>query len=193
MLFLPYLVALKQHYSGILLDPSGVSPVDVSIKNPQKGFKDLNYPGIGLEYVTFVLNRDRIPENKRVANVSDTEAIVRKPLEPVDYLIYVHTFVQDSQAQDVALQQKVLEKTPYYFAVNVELFDGTYNCEIYREDIDNIVIEGMDKEIHNAYSLKVWGWLDTDPTGTTRKLVTQYPELRSVVGFDLTELPIPPI
>lgn len=192
MMYLPYLAALKQHYTGMQLSPSGEA-VDVKIKSPKHGFTELKYPGIGLEYVTSSLNRNRISAEKRTSNQPNNTTVVRKPLEPMDFMIYVHTFVQDSQDMDDALQSLVFEKTPYYFAVDVTLADGDYNCEIYREDIDRVVIEGMDREIHQVYTLHVWGWVDIDPRGTTAKLVTQYPELRSVVGLDLSELPIPPV
>jgi hypothetical protein len=193
MMYLPYLSALKTRYTGITLSPSG-DVVGVAIKNPQKGFTELKYPGIGIEYVTGSANRNRITTSRRVAkNLTDNTAIVREQLEPIDFMIYVHTFVQDSQAMDDLLQAYVLQRTPYYFAVNVVLADGTYNCEIQREDFDTVVIEGMDREIHQVYTLHVWGWIDPDPIGTARKLVSADPELRSMVGLDLTEIPVPPV
>jgi len=193
MMYLPYLAALKNRYTGITLSPSG-DTVKVAIKNPQKGFTTLDYPGIGIEYVTGSANRNRLTTNKRVIkNLQNNTAIVREQLEPIDFMIYVHTFVQDSQAMDDLLQAYVLQRTPYYFAITVDLADASYNCEIQREGFDTVVIEGMDREIHQVYTLHVWGWIDPDPVGTTKKLVSADPELRSMVGLDLSELPVPPV
>lgn len=172
-MYLPYLKSLKAHYSGILLgNQSNPTPVNCRIKMPQKGFADLQYPGIGIEYVTFVRNRERVNQ-RRVVRDNATESIVRPPLEPLDFLFFIHVFSQDNMAMDGLLQQAFMEKTPFYFALNVELFDGTYNCEIYAEEPERVSIEGMDREAHMVYPLKLWGWVDPNPAGTRTKIVTQ--------------------
>lgn len=174
-MYLPYLKALKTYYSGIVLGnlSSPLATVDCRIKSPQKGFADASYPAVGIEYVTFVRDRNRV-NTRRVENLSNgSEAIVRAPLEPLTMLFYIHLFSQDSMEIDSLLQQAVMERTPYYFAVNVELANGTYNCEIYSEEPENVIIEGLDREMHTVYPLKVWGWMDNDPIGTRHKILTQ--------------------
>jgi len=180
-MFLPYISALKEYYSDVRLDPSG-SPVGVSVKNPQHGFKSLNYPGIGIEYVTSVLNWNRENLDRRVTtNRSEGTAVVQKAMEPIDYLFYVHTFVKDNQAQDLLLTQKMMEKTPYYFSIPVTHTDQIYNIEVYREEVTPVDIEGLSREFHNVWELKLWGWVDIDPEGIVQKIVTQDPELNSYI------------
>jgi len=182
---LPYLAAFKAHYSGTLLDPSD-TVVPVTIKNPQHGFREIAYPCIGLEYVTSVLNRNRLNRHRRVTkDLEAGTAIVKRELEQIDFMIYVHTFAQDSQAIASNLNQKVMEKTPFSFKLTATLSDGDYDFEIYRESIEPVIIEGLDREIHNVFQLKVWGWVDTDPIGASVKLVTEDPELNMYLGLDL--------
>lgn len=184
----PFLTALKNHYSGITLgDTSNSSPVDCKLRMPQKGFAGLVYPGIGIEYVTGVLDRNRTHAPRVTKNLEAGTAQIKRPLEPLNFLVYIHTFIQDDaggQRMDQILQQKMIEKTPFAFSLEAELTDGTTRFEIYREDIVDVAVEGMEREIHNAYQLKVWGWIDSDPVGLQAKLV-QSVEARMYLGLDL--------
>jgi hypothetical protein len=184
----PFLKALKDHYSDIVLgDASNGTPVGCKLKTPQKGFVDLAYPGVGIEYVTGVLDRGRTTKTRVTKNLETNTANIKRALEPLTFLVYAHTFVQDDaggQRTDQLLQQKMIQKTPFTFALEAELTDGPTRFEIYREDIVDVTIEGYEREIHNAYQLKVWGWLDPDPIGLEAKLVTDI-DLRMYLGLDL--------